>query len=52
MREISFVKSEPLYNEHLEFRNAVCGKFSSIVTLDEGVENLRLLDKILSPTRN
>jgi predicted dehydrogenase len=43
----SFDKKEPLAKEHEEFRNKLMGLDAEIITLDQGIETMRVTDAIL-----
>ncbi len=43
----SFDKKEPLVKEHEEFRNKIMGLDAEIITLDQGIETMRVTDAIL-----
>jgi UDP-N-acetylglucosamine 3-dehydrogenase len=46
--EFDILKKEPLYLEHKSFISAIRGNKSSIVTLNEGVQNIKILEKLLN----
>ena len=41
-------KPEPLRSEHEAFRDAVLGKESSIVTMEQGLRTVRVAESVLS----
>lgn len=43
----AFEKKEPLLSEHENFRNRILGKESKIVSIDEGLDTIRVTDAIL-----
>jgi predicted dehydrogenase len=45
--KFAFPKSEPLRGEHENFRDAVLGKYSEIVTMREGLAVIEVSDRIL-----
>jgi predicted dehydrogenase len=47
----AFVKPEPLLVEHQNFRDAVLGKESEIVSLQDGVETVRVADAIIRSSK-
>ena len=47
----AFEKPEPLLVEHQNFRDHLIGKQSEIVTLEEGIETVRVSDMILESAR-
>jgi predicted dehydrogenase len=47
----AFEKPEPLLVEHQNFRDHLLGKKSEIVTIEEGIETVRVSDKILESSR-
>ena len=47
----SFEKPEPLLVEHQNFRDHLLGKKSEIVTLEEGIETVRVSDMVLESAR-
>ena len=49
---LAFEKPEPLIVEHQNFRNAVLGKPSNIVTLEEGTTTVKIADAIIESYTN
>ena len=49
---LAFEKPEPLVVEHQNFRDAVLGKQSNIVTLDEGTITVKIADAIIESYTN
>ena len=49
---LAFEKPEPLIVEHLNFRDAVLGKPSNIVTLEEGATTVKIADAIIESYTN
>lgn len=49
---LAFEKPEPLVVEHLNFRDAVLGKKSNVVTLEEGVTTVKIADAIIESYTN
>jgi len=49
---LSFEKPEPLIVEHQNFRDAVLGKKSNIVTLEEGANTVKIADAIIESYTN
>ena len=49
---LAFEKPEPLIVEHLNFRDAVLGKPSNIVTLEEGTTTVKIADAIIESYTN
>jgi UDP-N-acetylglucosamine 3-dehydrogenase len=43
----AFAKPEPLLVEHQNFRDAVLGKESEIVSLQDGIETVRVADAVI-----
>lgn len=52
MIRYAFTKREPLLTEHEAFRNAVLGKESHYVSLDEGTATLRVAEAALAASRS
>ena len=49
---LAFEKPEPLVVEHQNFRDAVLGKPSNIVTLEEGTTTVKIADAIIESYTN
>ena len=49
---LAFEKPEPLVVEHLNFRDAVLGKKSNVVTLEEGATTVKIADAIIESYTN
>ncbi len=49
---LAFEKPEPLVVEHQNFRDAVLGKESNVVTLEEGVTTVKIADAIIESYTN
>jgi UDP-N-acetylglucosamine 3-dehydrogenase len=49
---LAFEKPEPLVVEHQNFRDAVLGKKSNVVTLDEGANTVKIADAIIESYTN
>ena len=47
----AFMKPEPLLVEHLNFRDAVLDKTSEIVSLQEGIETVRVADAVIQSSK-
>ncbi|WP_345763826.1 Gfo/Idh/MocA family oxidoreductase [Diaminobutyricibacter sp. McL0608] len=52
MVRFALTKREPLRVEHEEFRNAILGLDSGVVTLREGLENVRVAEAVLKSAQN
>jgi predicted dehydrogenase len=52
VRIFAFDKPEPLLLEHENFRDAVLGKNSEIVTLKEGLETLKVAEAVIKSYKN
>jgi predicted dehydrogenase len=50
--KFSFEKREPLLLEHENFRDAILGKESQIVTLEEGLANVRVAEAMLNSSNS
>ena len=49
---LAFEKPEPLVVEHQNFRDAVLGKKSNVVTLEEGATTVKIADAIIESYTN
>jgi UDP-N-acetylglucosamine 3-dehydrogenase len=49
--QYAFEKPEPLLIEHQNFRDAILGKDSEIVTLEDGIETVRVADAVIRSSR-
>jgi hypothetical protein len=50
--KFSFEKPEPLLIEHQNFRDNLLGKNSEIVSIDEGIEVIKISDAIIKSGNN